>query len=239
MKKKIAILSYHKFGIPPGDWYTWNYVSEENFAKQLDFIYKHNLEVLSAEKFTRSLNDPAILPERSLLITFDDGYRNNLTVALPHLKNYNYPAVLFVPVNFVGGYNAFDADILYEPKEEICSWEELKELEYSGISIQSHGISHPHFSKISHHEMKHEVGDSKILEANLHKEVELFAFPFGDSGKDKDVTKAILKKCGYSAAFLYHGGVFEVGHHDPFQIPRIPVGTDTDIVSELKRALFF
>ena len=136
MKKKIAILSYHKFGIPPGDWYTWNYVSEENFAKQLDFIYKHNLEVLSAEKFTRSLNDPAILPERSLLITFDDGYRNNLTVALPHLKNYNYPAVLFVPVNFVGGYNAFDADILYEPKEEICSWEEMVRLESIGAVTQ-------------------------------------------------------------------------------------------------------
>ncbi len=240
MKKLVAILGYHKIGIPPRDWYTWNYVSENNFEADLDLICRNNWEVLSAEKFIKSLSDPEILPERSVLITFDDGYKNNLSVALPCLRKFRFSAVLFIPVKFVGTYNAFDADINYEPREDICSWEELKQLEEGGISVHSHSVSHRHFSALNREEKKAEIIKSKkLIEQKLKKSVSLFSFPYGDNGNDQIETRRILLDSGYKGAFLYQGGVMDVFHSDKFQIPRIPVGADTDLQKELKDALFF
>jgi peptidoglycan/xylan/chitin deacetylase (PgdA/CDA1 family) len=240
MTKKVAILGYHKIGHPPGEWYTWNYVSAENFKEQLEFIHRNNWAVLSAEKFVRGLSQPDLLPERSILITFDDGYINNRVEALPHLQTHKFASVIFVPVHYVGGYNAFDADIFYEPKEDICSWSILKELDSKGMSVQSHGMNHVHFSELDRQQLLHEIGESKkLIEENMGNHVKLFAFPYGDGGENCRVTNSILKEAGYCGAFLYEGGVMEIGKNNPFQIPRIPVGADTDVEKELQKALFF
>src|SRR5215210_3631751 len=149
MKKTIAVLGYHKIRKPPGGWYTSSYVSAETFEAQLQFLKDKGWRVIDTATFIHSITEPNILAERSVLITFDDGYYSNITVALPILQKFNYPTIIFVPVHFIGGYNAFDADIMYEPKEQICSWEQLISLDQQGISVQSHGLSHRHFSRIS------------------------------------------------------------------------------------------
>lgn len=229
MRKVIAVLAYHKIGKPDGDWYTWNYVSENNFKEHLQCLSDNNWKVLSAEQFLRALEEPNDLPQKSALITFDDGYRSNLTTALPSLQTFNYPAVIFVPTAFVGSYNAFDADIFYEPREKICTWDELRELEANGISLQSHGVNHVHFAKLNTRQIIEEVlGSKTTLDKQLQKKVSLFSYPYGDMGNDTKTTEGILLNAGYKAAFLYGGKFFET-FENIFQIQRIALGADSDL----------
>lgn len=227
--KSIVVLGYHKIGEPPPDgWPTWSYVPVEIFDKHLSYINENGWQVLSLPRFLSALSDTSAFPEKSILITFDDGYLSTLKKAAPVLKKFNYPAVIFVPTSFVGSYNAFDADIFYEPKEPICSWEELQQLEEAGFSVQSHGTSHSHFSNISNEQLRREIIDSKlILEQHLAKRIETFAFPYGDSGVDKDETERILIDAGYKIAFIYNEGRVDLKNSHPFRIDRIPIGPDT------------
>jgi peptidoglycan/xylan/chitin deacetylase (PgdA/CDA1 family) len=235
--KKLAILAYHKIGDPSvGGWYTWNYVPTSTFERQLQYLQEHDWEVIDEKRFLTGLCKPETLPTKAALITFDDGYRSNLEIAVPILKKLAYPAIVFVPTAFVNGYNAFDADIFYEPKEQICSWDELVELEKSNIAIQSHSVNHRHFSKLSEDEQLSELMESKkLLEEKLNKTIEVFSFPYGDYGLDKNKITKKLNDTGYKAACLYGGKPFDpfIGSH--FQLERVAMGPDTNISIELSK----
>lgn len=234
--KSIAILGYHKIGDPPPDgWETWCYVSGNVFKEQLNFLKNNDWQVISFKTFLEGLANPALFPDKSVMITFDDGYRSNLEIAYPILQKFGYPALMFVPTAYVGSYNAFDADNFYEPKENMCSWEELKKLEELGVSVQSHGVNHAHLSNLSIEELKFEIAHSKeALEKNLNKKIEAFSFPYGDMGVDRNKTERILAETGYKAAFLFAGNLINDKIENPFKLNRIAIGPDTDLAEELK-----
>jgi len=132
--RKLAILGYHKIGDPPpGGWSSWFYISESVFVSQLRHLRENGWRVISVAEFLRGLEAPESLPDRAALVTFDDGYRSNVQVAIPWLQRFGYPSVVFVPTQFIGAYNAFDDG--YEPREAICDWDDLQELERLGCSI--------------------------------------------------------------------------------------------------------
>lgn len=231
--KQLAILSFHKIGEPSaGGWSTWFYIPEETFIRQLNDLKSGGWKVLDHSQFLEGLENPASLPERSALITFDDGYRSMLTVALPVLRRFGFPAVLFVPTDYVGEHNAFDGGA--EPEEAICGWNELVELEREGISIQAHGASHRPFSDLSLEGQRAELLSSKaVLEDRLDKTVEIFAFPYGDGGPYLRQLRGELDRAGYRAACLYRGGPISLPVADPYRLPRLAMGPDTDLVAAL------
>jgi peptidoglycan/xylan/chitin deacetylase (PgdA/CDA1 family) len=236
---RLAILGYHNIGEPrDGARRTWFYVPEDLFAHHLRVLGEGGWNVLDAPTFVQGLADPSAWPERSALITFDDGKRNVLHVALPHLRRRGYPAVLFVPTGFIGGKSTFDGG--EEPEEPICTWRELQELEQAGVSIQSHGVTHRGFSSLSPEEQLHELEESKsTLEEGLGKRVDLFAFPFGDGGVGPGQSPKLPGRAGYRASCLYRGAPlpFSAGQPlpDPHRLPRLAVGPDTNIQTELDR----
>src|SRR5207253_1552471 len=160
---------------------------------------------------------PASLPRRSALLTFDDGYQSMRQVALPWLRRFGYPGVLFVPTDFIGKCNEFDAGV--EPQEALCDWDDLRELDRSGISIQSHGASHRRFSELTPAE----------LEAGLGQAVEPIAYPFGDGGVDLQAVDRALERTGYRAACLYGGGPNRVPVANPYRLTRLAIGPDTNL----------
>jgi peptidoglycan/xylan/chitin deacetylase (PgdA/CDA1 family) len=225
----LAILGYHKIGEPPPDgWRTWFYVQEETFVGHLSHLREHGWQVIDLPALIRGLKVPESLPERAALLTFDDGYRSMRTVALPWLLRFGYPAVLFVPTDYIGRFNGFDAGL--EPEEAICDWNDLRELERSGVSIQSHGASHRSFSKLSLTEQEEELALSKMtLEAGLKKPVEVFAYPYGDGGTEPRSTSRVLERAGYRAACLYKGGPNPLPMVEPYRLTRLAIGPDTDL----------
>jgi peptidoglycan/xylan/chitin deacetylase (PgdA/CDA1 family) len=232
MTRTIAILGYHKIGPWPGDWETWYYVPDETFAGHLRTLREGGWRFLDVLTFLRGLEEPDSLPERSALVTFDDGYRSLLSHGLPTLRRFDCPAVVFVPTDYLGGTNAFDRD--EEPEEAICSAEDLRQLRRQGVSIQSHGVTHRAFSDLGPAEQEQEVYRSKeMLEGAAGGPVELFAFPYGDGGRDEEGVTSLLRGAGYRAACLYGGGLQSVPADNPFRLARITMGPDTDLAAEL------
>jgi peptidoglycan/xylan/chitin deacetylase (PgdA/CDA1 family) len=231
----VAILAFHKIGQPPAHgWESWFYIPEEIFAGYLSYLHESRWQVIDLATCLQGLVTPDALPRRSVLLTFDDGFRSIRRVALPWLLEFRYPAVLFVPTDFIGGRNWFDAG--EEPLEAICDWDDLRDLERYGVSVQSHGASHRHFSKLDLIQQKDELVRSKaVLEAVLRKSVTIFSYPYGDGGVDPGVQQTMLKQAGYASACLYKGGPIRLSNADPFRLPRIAMGPDTDLPAELER----
>ena len=232
MIRTLAILGYHKIGLWPGDWKSWYYVSDETFAGHLRTLSEEDWHFLDISTFLRGLDEPDSLPERSALVTFDDGYRSLLKHGLPTLRQFDCPAVLFVPTDYVSGTNAFDRD--EEPEEVICSFEDLRHLQRQGVSIQAHSVTHRAFSDLGSGELEQEVCWSKeVLEEGVAEPVELFAFPYGDGGKEPRQVTSLLSRAGFKAACLYGGGLQSVPAENRFRLARIAMGPDTDLAREL------
>ena len=225
---RLLILGYHKIGPPPEDgWESWYYVSEVAFEQTLAALRKADWTPIDAAALVRGLEGEP-LPPRSVLVTFDDGYRSALRHALPVLRHTGFPAVMFVPTDFVGGTNEFDRDV--EPEEPICGWEELRELERSGVSVQSHGATHRGFAELSQQDRHEELRRSKAqLEERLGKRVDLFSFPYGDDGDDPTAAARSLAAAGYRAACLYGGGVNVLPVPSPYRLERVAMGPDSNL----------
>jgi peptidoglycan/xylan/chitin deacetylase (PgdA/CDA1 family) len=224
----LAILAFHKIGEPsPGNVRTWFYVPEATFAGYLCYLRDHNWTVLDLTTFLHGLSSPDTLPQRAALLTFDDGYRSVLDVALPWLQRFKFPAVTFVPTAFVGDANAFDAD---EPHEPICDWDALRSLEAAGVAVQSHGVSHRAFSSLTSADQEQELRESKrLLEQELGRPVETFAYPYGDPGSGNGSLDALLERAGYRAACVFKNGPFLVPATDRYRLTRVAMGPDTDL----------
>ena len=227
--RQLAVLAYHKIGPPsPGAWETWFYVSSNVFREHLDTIRDRGWTPIGVGELLAGLNDPTLLPDYSVLITFDDGYRSVVEIALPLLAHHGYPAVMFMPTAHVGSTNVFDDGI--EPTEPLCTWSELRDLERAGIAIESHGHSHVRLSMLDDVDRDRELRLSKLnLDQNLGKQVTLFSYPYGDAGNDGHASSAALATVGYQAAFCYGGGVAAWPGTDRYLLPRIAIGSDTNL----------
>ena len=232
----LAVLGYHKIGAPPaGCDPTWFYIPEETFEAQLKLLKEEGWRIIDLDTFLSGLDAPETLPERSVLITFDDGCRSLTDGALRILTGCGFPAIVFVPSDYVGRTNSFDAGI--EPEEPICDWNDLLKLESAGISVQSHSVSHPRLSLLDCASQERELRTSKsTLEAGLGRPVTAFAYPFGDGGLDAETMSSLMLRTGYEAAFLYGGGVVHPNTVDRFHVPRIAMGPDTRLFDKLSRA---
>src|SRR5215216_3202875 len=230
----LAILGFHKIGEPPPDgWETWFFIPEATFAEHLSYLQENGWQVIGLGTFIRGLTAPESLPERVALLTFDDGYRSMRTVALPWLLRFGYPAVFFVPTDFIGGLNTFEAG--WEPEEALCDWDDLRELERQGVSVQSHGASHRRMSELGVAEQEGELLRSKAaLEAGLGKSGGVFSYPYSDDGESayphndcgarQQVLRKMLKRAGYRAAFLYGGGPNRLPISDEYRLTRLAMG---------------
>ncbi len=221
--RTLAILGYHKIGDPsPGGWQTWYYVPESVFVRQLFVLKDHGFHVIDAATLIRALEGSEDLPDRAALLTFDDGDRSLRQFALPCLTRFGFPGVAFVATRFIGDFNTFDDA---EPPEPICDWDELRELEKSGVSIQSHSVSHRALSQLDSREIEEELRESKrILERNLNKPVALFAYPYGDSGADQRQVSEQLRCAGYRGACAYDDRLNDWPMREHFHLSRLTMG---------------
>jgi peptidoglycan/xylan/chitin deacetylase (PgdA/CDA1 family) len=166
------------------------------------------------------------LPPRAVLITFDDGYRDNLENALGVLRAYGYPAVLFVPI----GYLDDQAPLPHEERlrqrglvNRTLRWDELAELERGGIRVESHGISHRPLAALEVDEATREIVLSKLrLEDRLGRPVRAFAYVKGSEAHYKPVHLSLLRQAGYEVAFTSVSGANGRGA-DPLRLHRYNV----------------
>ena len=166
------------------------------------------------------------LPTGAVLITFDDGYRDNLENAAPVLKKYGYPAVQFVPIAYVG-----DAQPLPHEKHlsahgvhnPTVDWDEIRELERNGVRIESHGISHRPLAELEIDEAAREIAISKLkLEERLGRPIRAFSYVKGSEADYKPVHPSLVRQAGYDLAFTAVSGA-NGPSSDPLQLRRYNV----------------
>lgn len=134
-----TVLAYHAVGRCPSDGRVHQCVctSPVMFARQMEYLARRRTVVPLDALVTGRLESrkPAVA------ITFDDGYRNVLTTALPVLQRYGFPATVFVPTRWIGDRNQWDASTDCFPLD-LLDEGELRFLEQQGLTIESHGHAH-------------------------------------------------------------------------------------------------
>lgn len=205
------VLMYHDIKPVPINGFD---VSVGDFKKQLDFLQQKGYTTLSAEQITECVKKRQAFPEKSILITFDDGYQGIYTYAAPELKRRNMKAVFFM---IPGDFDKALKDYPYVTTKQV-----LEMAQDPNFSICSHTMTHPSLITCSTSAIKEELIKSKqILEKLTGRPCDLLAYPCGYY--NNDVITAV-NKAGYTAAFAVSDRGM-VGKAARFSIPRIYMGT--------------
>jgi peptidoglycan/xylan/chitin deacetylase (PgdA/CDA1 family) len=162
---------------------------------------------------------------RTVVITFDDGYRDFYTDALPILKQCGFTATVFLATDRIrtASVRMLGADYL--------TWRDVRELHAEGIRFGSHTVTHPDLRSLGHDELVDELGRSKeIIEDHLGVSIESFSYPFGFPEEDQDYMRYLedmLSNIGYD-----HGVSTILGRvsrqSNRFFLPRLPINNFDD-----------
>lgn len=203
----MKVLCYHKVGVPPeGSKLRDLWVSPEDFRAQVKYLLDNGYRTLLFSDLKKLHDEKAPLPEKTVLITFDDGYENNYSQAWPILRELGAKGNIFVVFNTIGKTNLWH-DPASEPWINMATLRQLKEMQDSGvIELGSHTMSHPRLSRLEPATAAWEMEESKRqLEAALGREMCAFAYPYGDGAFEERVRKQALD-AGYTFDFSFRQG---------------------------------
>lgn len=205
-RKKLLILYYHRVVKKEelkDKKVTNMYTDTNNFEEQMKFLTNF-FNPVSEKDIICAIERRDILPERSVWVTLDDGYKDNFTNAYPILKKYGIPATFFITSGYVNKQvlPCGDFDKIF------MNWDEIKELGENGFSIGIHTVSHRILATLSKEEIEKEIFESKNeIEKKLGRKVFSFAYPRGkNSDCSFDVCLPILKDYGFKLAVTTIGG---------------------------------
>ena len=177
------------------------------FEEQMRSLTEQRYHVISLEDFVFSVKEGRPLPEKSVIITFDDGHISNYLKAYPILKKYGLKAVFFIVTGFVG-------------KPGMLTWEQIREMADDGMEIGSHTVTHSPPAKLTRDELIYELKESKrILEERLGREVKWVSSPTGYYNK---AIETIARDVGYQAVCIGKFGANGV-NCDLFSLKRIAI----------------
>ena len=201
---KVLVLNYHQIGNRSDPLS----ISVRDFDLQMKFLADSGCITITPEELYGGLNGEIELPPKPVLITFDDGYIDNYTNAFPILKKYNLRATIFVIPTFTGAYPGY------------LNWEQLREMESAGVTVESHTLTHPKLEELPDDEIRSELLNSKmLLEQQLGHPVEFLAYPTGTYNLH---IAGIAQDAGYKGAFTIKYGIVDNGSNF-FALERVPI----------------
>jgi peptidoglycan/xylan/chitin deacetylase (PgdA/CDA1 family) len=215
-KSAVVVLCYHRFEDRPKDSLALKPV---DFELQLQSIKDNGFAVVSMSDFLAWRRGEKQIPEKSCLITIDDGYRTGYEVAWPILKKFGYPFTMFIYTNYIKGQPNAGGQSL--------TWRELEEMRDAGVDIQSHTVSHLDLRakkgrapEVYEQWVRDELVNSKrLLEQQLGISVKALAYPFGNHNAE---VRRIAMEAGYEVAFSVYGQRLTY-HNAPEQLGRYAI----------------
>lgn len=212
----VSILLYHRFDPTTPASTT---VTTPVFEEQLEWLQAHHVAVIPLRSLVNELKGTgAAIDSPSVVICADDGHQSVYTQMFPLIKRYRIPVTLFI-------YPSAISHASYA-----LTWEELKEMEASGlVEVQSHTYWHPNFKQERARQSPAEyqkfvdlqlVRSKQTLESRMGHPVDLLAWPYGIHDPDLE---AAATRAGYVAAFSLDGRPVVPGM-DPMAIPRFMIG---------------
>ena len=198
MSTPVPILLYHSMADDVAPKFRPWAISPKQFATHMAYLHDRNYTPLTVGQFVQIVSGNAgALPERPVVITFDDGLADFYTGAYPLLRAYGFPATLYIVSGFVGGESRWLAPD-GEGNRPMMTWNQVAEICTSGIECGAHSVNHPQLDIISTNKARDEIFRSKdILEQHLGRAVSTFAYPHGHHSPK---VRQLVIDAGYASA---------------------------------------
>jgi peptidoglycan/xylan/chitin deacetylase (PgdA/CDA1 family) len=224
-RSRAVVLYYHRVGGRD----VWTKPIEE-FRYELAYL-KSRYECISFRELCERLEADKPLQRRSVVITFDDGYRDNFTEAVPALIDAGLTATFFVATGFIETEREFPHDLRALERGDIerlnfpkLRWEDLRSMEIQGFEIGSHTVQHTNMGSADKLTIECEVKDSlAALNRQLGEKPRAFSFPWGKPQDLSEYAIEVARQANYYSAVSAYGGANTRGTNR-FNIRRMDVG---------------
>jgi len=228
----VPVLMYHAIGTSASPAFARYVLAPHVFRAHLDHLVDHGFTALTAAAVARARRCGAALPDRAVVLTFDDAYRDFLTTVLPELEARALAATLFVPTAFVGSTARWLRDC-GEQDRPLLGWSELREVAAAGVEVAAHSHTHPQLDRVPATVARAEAATSRVaLEDALGAAVEGFAYPYGYWNRP---ARHAVRAAGFGYACQV-GELTSSAADDPWAVPRHSIAAGTG-VSGLARLL--
>jgi peptidoglycan/xylan/chitin deacetylase (PgdA/CDA1 family) len=196
-------------------------VAPKAFAAQLKFLRQSGYQALSLDEWAACIARCEPPQGKRVIITFDDGYKDFLTGALPALLDTGFAATLFVVTGKVGLTADSDAD--ENGALPLMDWDDLRHIRSHGVAVQSHCAKHANLLEMSDEAIDRDAREAQArLRAELGVEATMIAFPWGLSDAR---TRNALARSGYTIGLAASGGMSSLAD-DVMNLPRVEIYGD-------------
>ena len=219
----MPILMYHFVtDRPAADELDWNLtVTVPDFARQVSYLRCAGYYSVTLTQLYDAMHGGAPLPEKPIVLTFDDGYKDAYTNAFPLLRAAGFGGTFGIVTDWVG-------------QPDYANWDQLREMVAAGMEIASHSVSHPDFGRQPDWVVRDQLSRSKqVLEQQLGIPVPFFVYPagepfrFGSAERQVQVAQ-MVHEAGYRGAVTTRPNIWQ-DPFQPFALSRIRVSGGTDI----------
>lgn len=190
------------------------------FEKEIKYLHDNGFNFMTADQLVEAMQKGEKLPRKSVIITLDDGHREQYYNALPILKKYGATSTFYIYT-----------DVVEKKYPVAMTWDQIKEVRDSGMAIGSHSLTHPNLNKIKDYSklLKEMTDSKKILEDKVGIKITSFAYPYGIY--NDNAIKAV-KEAGYTSAVIDTGGTIQY-INKPLELKRFNMGYDYKTFEEI------
>lgn len=229
LRREVPIIMYHRFIEDDSEkGVHGTYMHVNMLEKHFKLLKRLGYETLTfADLAEQGMASRLEQGRKYIIITVDDGYKDNYELLFPLLKKYGFKAVIYMVTG--EQFNRWDVENPNNPEKriELMSPAQIKEMADSGlVDFGGHTLSHPHLNTLDSDAQRHEIAENKAqLEQLLGRKLASFAYPFGSHNQD---SKTLAQQLGYPFAVATDSGPLAM-HEDPYQIRRIAIFPRTDV----------
>jgi peptidoglycan/xylan/chitin deacetylase (PgdA/CDA1 family) len=224
--KPIPLLMYHSISTDAGPRFRKFTLSPEMFSAHLGYLFENQYTPLTVAQLADLMQDgPSSLPERPVVITFDDGFMDFYESAMPALHKYSFPATLFIVTGLVDGCSTW-LKPEREDKRKMLAWSQIVEIDRAGIECGPHSHTHADLDIVPADLARKEIVLSKeVLEQKLGHAVTTFCYPYGHF----DIrVREMVEQAGYRAACAVRNAMSHL-HDHRFSLARITISNSTTV----------